>query len=51
MPETSVVDAEYRVDSYADYRWSEGKAKRSNCKKCAKDQYCEGPWKEYPDMY
>lgn len=51
MPETSVVDAEYRVDSYADYRWSEWKSKRENCRTCVKDKYCEWPWKEYPDMY
>jgi hypothetical protein len=23
MPETSVVDAEYKIDSYAEYRWVE----------------------------
>lgn len=27
MPETSVVDAEYKIESYADYRWTEGKCK------------------------
>lgn len=30
MPETTVVDAEYRTESYADYRWNEGKAKRKS---------------------
>ncbi|MDD5769982.1 MAG: radical SAM protein [Candidatus Gracilibacteria bacterium] len=51
MPETTVVDAEYRTESYADYRWNEGKAKREECKKCSKYQICEGPWKEYPEIY
>ncbi|MFK7780298.1 MAG: radical SAM protein [Candidatus Gracilibacteria bacterium] len=51
MPETSVHDAEYVIDSYADYRWSEGKAKREECKSCIKYNFCEGPWKEYPEMY
>jgi hypothetical protein len=23
MPETTVVDAEWTIDSYADYRWNE----------------------------
>jgi hypothetical protein len=41
MPETTVVDAEYRTENYADYRWNEGKAKREECKKCAKNAICE----------
>lgn len=51
MPETTVYDAEYVIDSYADYRWTEWKAKRGECKKCSKYKMCEWPWKEYPDMY
>ncbi len=51
MPETTVVDAEYRTESYADYRWSEWKAKWEECKKCSKNNICEGPWKEYPLIY
>jgi len=51
MPETTVHDAEYIIDSYADYRWTEGKEKREECKKCKKYNICEGPWKEYPEMY
>lgn len=51
MPETSVVDAEVRTESYADYRWNEWKVKRKECSKCIKNEVCEWPWKEYPDMY
>ncbi|MFA5917413.1 MAG: radical SAM protein [Candidatus Gracilibacteria bacterium] len=51
MPETTVVDAECRTESYADYRWNEGKAKREECKSCSKYKICEGPWKEYPLIY
>lgn len=51
MPETTVVDAEYRTENYADYRWSEWKTKWEECKKCSKNNICEWPWKEYPDMY
>lgn len=51
MPETTVIDAEFRMDSYADYRWTEGKAKRAECKTCSKNTICEGPWKEYPEIY
>jgi len=51
MPETAVHDAEWTIDSYADYRWNEWKAKREECKNCSKYKVCEGPWKEYPEMY
>lgn len=51
MPETTVVDAEYRTDNYTDYRWNEWKAKREECKKCIHYKICEWPWKEYPEMY
>ena len=51
MPETSVIDAEYKIDSYADYRWAEGKSKREECKQCSKNKVCEWPWKEYPEIY
>lgn len=51
MPETSVVDAEYRTESYAEYRWNEWKSKREECNNCSKNNICEWPWKEYPDIY
>lgn len=51
MPETSVIDAEYKIESYADYRWSQWKIKWSECKKCIKSKICEWPWKEYPEIY
>ncbi len=51
MPETSINDAEIRTESYADYRWSEWKSKWVECSKCIKNDICEWPWKEYPDMY
>jgi hypothetical protein len=51
MPETTVVDAEYRTESYEEYRLTEWKAKREECKKCSKNWICEWPWKEYVDIY
>lgn len=51
MPETTVVDAEYRTESYADYRWNEWKIKWKKCSECTKNAICEGPWKEYPEIY
>lgn len=51
MPETRVHDAESVINSYADYRWSEWKSKREECKNCKKYNVCEWPWKEYPEIY
>lgn len=51
MPETAVHDAEYVIESYADYRWSDWKSKREECKTCKKNKVCEWPWKEYPELY
>lgn len=51
IPETTVVDAEYRTESYTEYRLNEWKAKGEECKKCLKNNVCEWPWKEYPEIY
>ena len=51
IPETSVIDAEHKIDSYSDYRWNEWKIKWEKCKKCKKYNVCEWPWKEYPQIY
>lgn len=51
IPETTVYDAEITIDSYTKTRQSEGKAKGPECRKCAWFKNCEGPWKEYPELY
>lgn len=51
MPETSVIDAEYKIESYEEYRWTQGKAKWPQCSVCIKNTVCEWPWKEYPEIY
>jgi hypothetical protein len=51
MPDTTVVDAEYRTESYADYRWNQWKVKREECSQCNKYKICEWPWKEYHEIY
>jgi len=51
MPEASVVDGAILIDSYGDYRRNEGKVKHEKCKRCLYYKRCEGPWKEYPEIY
>ena len=51
IPETTVYDAEITIESYTTTRREEGKAKGPRCKDCARFKDCEGPWKEYPELY
>jgi len=51
IPEGPVFDGDIHLDNYGDYRRGIGKAKGAECRKCAYFRLCEGPWKEYPEMY
>lgn len=51
IPEGPVADADFYIESYGDYRRSEGKAKRAECRACKWFAACEGPWHEYPGLY
>ncbi len=51
IPHTKIIDAEHVVENYTDYRWNEGKLKGPPCKKCAYNDVCEGPWREYPEAF
>ncbi len=51
MPETRVYDAKTVVESYKNYRLTEGKAKGPRCPECVWNDHCEGPWREYPEHY
>ncbi len=51
IPATTVYDAEIVIDDYGEYRRSLGKTKGPSCKGCVHYQQCEGPWKEYPEIY
>jgi len=51
MPETRVYDAKVVLESYKEYRLTEGKTKGPQCPECVWNDPCEGPWREYPDHY
>jgi MoaA/NifB/PqqE/SkfB family radical SAM enzyme len=51
MPEGPVADAGFYLESYGDYRRTEGKTKRPECRACRWYNACEGPWREYPGLY
>jgi len=50
IPHTS-VEAESFVDNFDKYRKEEGKVLGSRCKECRYVKDCEGPWKEYPEIF
>lgn len=51
IPDGSVYDADMFLEDYGDYREKKGKAKGPPCEKCKYDPICEGPWKEYPEIF
>lgn len=51
LVETSVFDEAYILNSFNDYRKNQGKRKQEKCKTCIMFYKCEGPWKEYPDLF
>ncbi|MEF3280837.1 MAG: radical SAM protein [Elusimicrobiota bacterium] len=51
IPDGPVVDADVFVENYGEYRRNEGKTKAEKCKKCIYFSRCEGPWREYPEIY
>jgi len=51
IPDTSVFDNDIELDDYGHYRKTQGKAKGVNCSSCKYNNICEGPWKEYPEIF
>lgn len=51
MPKTRIYDAGFMVEDYGEYRVNRGKVKGEKCSLCKFDKICEGPWREYVDIY
>lgn len=51
IPATKIFDAEIVIEDYTQVRRSQGKAKGPGCPKCAYFESCEGPWREYPEIF
>ncbi len=51
IPATKIFDAERIIEDYTHLRRTEGKAKGPRCQECAYFKSCEGPWREYPEMF
>jgi len=46
-----IYDGKDIVEDFEYVRKNNGKSKGFNCKKCKYDEICEGPWKEYPEIF
>ena len=51
IPAGPVVDADRFIKDYNTYRRTEGKVKGPRCPECKYFEICEGPWREYPELY
>jgi MoaA/NifB/PqqE/SkfB family radical SAM enzyme len=51
IPKAEVRDSEAVIEDFEKWRKEEGKCKFEQCKECKFYLVCEGPWKEYSDMF
>lgn len=51
IPDTKIFDAYFTIDNYTKYRRLTGKIKSDKCKICKYYRICEGPWREYPEIF
>lgn len=51
IPETKIFDADNVIESFTEVRRNQGKIKGPRCGACAMFDECEGPWREYPEMF
>lgn len=51
IPDTLIFDAGNTIDDYGAYRRDEGKMRGPRCSECLYVSRCEGPWKEYPELF
>ena len=51
IPKTRIYDAGFVIEDYKNYRLQSGKIKGENCSACLYNKLCEGPWKEYVELF
>jgi MoaA/NifB/PqqE/SkfB family radical SAM enzyme len=51
IPRTRIYDADLVVADYTRTRFAEGKARGPRCPECRWHAVCEGPWREYPELF
>lgn len=51
IPEAMVIENKFKIKDYKEYRINKGKIKGPRCKECIYFPICEGPWREYPEIF
>ncbi|MFI5348090.1 MAG: radical SAM protein [Elusimicrobiota bacterium] len=51
IPRTRIYDADSVIADYTKARLDEGKTRGPLCATCARSGVCEGPWREYPELF
>lgn len=51
IPHTKVYDFDLIVEDFTKSRMKEGKRKMQRCSSCRYNRICEGPWKEYVELF
>ena len=51
IPQTVIYDGNNITKDFTKVRKEMGKMKSEKCKKCKYYHYCEGPWKDYPEIF
>jgi len=51
IPETRIYDAGFVIKDFTAHRRDSGKIKHKKCAQCKYDKICEGPWREYIELF
>jgi len=51
IPDTMVIEDKFKIKDYKKYRLNYGKIKGPCCMNCLYFSICEGPWREYPEIF
>ena len=51
IPRTRIYDADCVIPDYTKTRVDEGKSRGPRCVECDWHDVCEGPWREYPELF
>ena len=51
IPNTMVIEDKLKIKDYKKYRINQGKMKGPHCVDCLYFSICEGPWREYPEIF
>ncbi|MBL7081491.1 MAG: radical SAM protein [Candidatus Omnitrophica bacterium] len=51
IPPTQVKEVGWQIDKFEETRKTQGKKKFLTCVNCKWYSLCEGPWKEYPELF